>query len=115
MVMEFAAKGTIADWLRDYGSFSERITWFTFKEVLEALNFMHSKSIPHRDIRLENILVTSKLRPKLSDFSYAVECDKNTLSHTFCSSLPYFSPKIFQRKPCNPVICDVWSLGVRLG
>ncbi len=31
MVMEFAAKGTIADWFRDYGSFSERMTWFMFK------------------------------------------------------------------------------------
>ncbi len=66
MVMEFAAEGTIADWLRDYGSFNERMTQFMFKEVLEALNFMHSKSIAHRDIKFENILVTSKLRLKLS-------------------------------------------------
>jgi tRNA A-37 threonylcarbamoyl transferase component Bud32 len=114
MVMELAAKGTIADWLREFGSFSEGMAWAMFREVLEALNFMHSKSIAHRDIKLENILLTSKLRPKLSDFSYVVECDKNTLSHTFCGSLPYFSPEILQRKPYNPLISDVWSLGVCL-
>jgi tRNA A-37 threonylcarbamoyl transferase component Bud32 len=114
MVMELASKGTIANWLRDFGSFSEDMAWAMFREVLEALNFMHSKSIAHRDIKLENILLTSKFRPKLSDFSYAVECDKNTLSDTFCGSLPYFSPEILQRKPYNPLISDVWSLGVCL-
>jgi serine/threonine protein kinase len=113
--MELAAKGTIADWLRDSGSFSEGMAWAMFKEVLEALHYIHSLHIAHRDIKLENILLTSKFHPKLSDFSYAIIFEgKSKLSETFCGSLPYFSPEILQRKPYNPLISDVWSLGVCL-
>jgi serine/threonine protein kinase len=113
--MELAAKGTIADWLRDKGSFSEGMAWAMFKEVLEALHYIHSLLIAHRDIKLENILLTSKFHPKLSDFSYAIIFEgKSKLSETFCGSLPYFSPEILQRKPYNPLISDVWSLGVCL-
>jgi serine/threonine protein kinase len=115
IVMELAAKGTIADWLRDRGSLSENTAWAMFKEVLEALHYMHSLHIAHRDIKLENILLTAKFHPKLSDFSYAIIFEgKSKLSDTFCGSLPYFSPEILQRKPYNPLICDVWSLGVCL-
>jgi serine kinase len=113
IIMEFAANGTIADWLRDKGSFSEETAWEMCTRILESLHYLHSMGIAHRDLKLENILITEKRYPKLSDFSYAIIVDeKNLLSQTFCGSLPYFSPEIMQRKPYNPLISDVWSLGV---
>ena len=105
--------GTVTDWLKDKGAFSEPTAWEMCRRILEALHYMHSNRIAHRDLKLENILITDKWYPKLSDFSYSVVVDQNEInSTTFCGSLPYFPPEIMQRKPHNPLISDVWSLGV---
>jgi len=69
MIMEFALNGTVADWLRDKGSFSEVTAWEMFKRILDAIHYMHSLQIAHRDLKLENILITETLNPKISDFS----------------------------------------------
>ncbi|XP_054157817.1 testis-specific serine/threonine-protein kinase 3-like [Oppia nitens] len=113
MIMEFAPNGTLADWLKNKGSFSELTAHQMFVQILDAIHHMHSQHIAHRDLKLENILLTQKLNPKISDFSYAVEVpNKDFKSTTFCGSLPYFSPELLQKFPHNPLISDIWSLGV---
>lgn len=113
MIMEYCANGSITDWLRDKGAFSESTAWELDIRIIDGLNHMHSMSMAHRDLKLENILLTDKMHPKISDFSYSVIVDeKETQSTTFCGSLPYFAPEILQRKPHNPLPSDVWALGV---
>ncbi|XP_054159963.1 testis-specific serine/threonine-protein kinase 4-like [Oppia nitens] len=113
MIMEFCSYGTVTIWLRDNGALPEPVVWEFITRILEGLDYMHSLKIAHRDLKLENILINQRLYPKLSDFSFSMIIDEKEMqSTTFCGSLPYFSPEILQRKPYNPFISDVWSLGV---
>lgn len=86
-----------------------------FREYFSGLQYMHSELIAHRDIKLENILVTAQNVPKLADFSFSIEFTKNSpLCTSYCGSVPYFAPELLQRKPYNPFKSDIWALGVCL-
>jgi serine/threonine protein kinase len=54
-----------------YKEFNESIIRFIIFESLKALNYLHNKHIVHRDIKSDNIMLTSKGEIKLGDFGYA--------------------------------------------
>ena len=113
IVMEFASKGTLTDWIKQNGAMTERVAQVVFPQILNGVDALHSINIAHRDLKLENILMTKSSNPKITDFSYAIDVDPNKpLSAQYCGSLPYFSPEILQRQPHNPLLSDIWSIGV---
>lgn len=86
-----------------------------FREYFSGLHYMHNESIAHRDLKLENILVTAQNIPKLADFSFSIEFTKNSsLCTNYCGSVPYFAPELLQRKSYNPFKSDIWAIGVCL-
>lgn len=118
--MEYASKGTIADYLKKNGPLDEPFSCQWFTQVSEALNYMHSElGICHRDIKVDNILLDEKYIAKLTDFGFAKEGrDPETrevkMSKTFCGTEPYYSPQIIQKHEYNPFLADVWAMGVVL-
>lgn len=76
-----------------------------------AMNYVHDKKILHRDLKTQNIFLTSKGDIKIGDFGIA-----RVLQHTYdCANTaigtPYYlSPEICQEKPYNQK-SDIWSLG----
>lgn len=84
--------------------------------MVSAVEYLHSKDIAHRDLKCENILLTSKDNIKIGDFGFARLCrDAQTgtrvLSNTFCGSAAYAAPEVLQGVSYNPKMYDVWSLG----
>ena len=113
IAMEFASNGTLTDFLKQNGALSEMAAQNWFPKILDAIVYLHGIRVAHRDIKLENILLTKKYKPKVSDFSYAIEVKADSpLSTQFCGTVPYFPPEILQRKPHNPLMADIWSLGI---
>ena len=88
---------------------SQIITWFV--QMALAMNYVHDKKILHRDLKTQNIFLTSKGDIKIGDFGIA-----RVLQHTYdCANTaigtPYYlSPEICQEKPYNQK-SDIWSLG----
>lgn len=72
IVMQYCSRGTIADLLqKNQGPFNESVTRYLFAPTVEALVYLHSLDIAHRDIKIENILLDQDYVPKLTDFSYS--------------------------------------------
>ncbi len=84
-----------------------------FVKICRAVEFMHSKNLVHRDIKPENILMSEDLEPKLCDFGWSIELNKNESRQTFCGTYEYMAPEIFETQNYNSAV-DVWSLGVLL-
>lgn len=83
---------------------------------------MHSLSIAHRDIKMENILLlrhpSNKLTILLTDFGLSrvisMDNDRPNLSRTCCGTPAYMAPEILENKPFNAFQADVWACGISL-
>lgn len=109
------AIGVLLELIRDEGAQPEpRAKWY-FRQLLSALEYLHSVEIAHRDLKCENILLFPNNILKLSDFGFARKCcndDGNRiLSETFCGSAAYAAPEVLSSTPYNPKMYDIWSLG----
>ena len=78
----------------------EAVAGVIIRQVLEALNYLHSQGIVHRDIKPDNLLITSVengARVVLTDFGSAIMCkplegDKARRMETLTGTLEYVAP-----------------------
>ena len=85
-----------------------------FKQIFEAMNYLHKNHMAHRDIKLENILMTKEYFIKIIDFGFGMYNPENKLQNFFCGTPNYMAPEIAYKKPYVGQKADLWSLGVLL-
>lgn len=69
-----------------------------FKQIIEGINYMHSKNVCHRDIKLENILIDKSLNLKIIDFGFALCSPPERKIDIFCGTPSYMAPEIVLKK-----------------
>ena len=85
-----------------------------FKQVAEGIDYMHSKNVTHRDIKLENLLLEDKTKNiKIIDFGFAISCKDRKLT-SFCGTPSYMAPEIISKKDYLGPPVDIWTLGILL-
>lgn len=116
--MQYAENGDLLEFLRRVGSIPEQQSKLWFRQMASGLQYLHKMNIAHRDLKCENILLSSKFDVKLADFGFARYCinqdGRRVLSQTYCGSAAYAAPEVVAGIPYNPKLADVWSLGVIL-
>lgn len=95
-VTEFAQKGDLYKMLNKSTFFNESQIFLILKDILSALDYIHSKKILHRDIKLDNILITNEYQIKICDFGVSCKLDSyemNCLKEK-CGTPAYLAPEI---------------------
>jgi len=106
--------GDLHSYLEGKESLSESEARSIFKQILDAVSYLHSTGYAHRDLKLENILLESQKKGvKLGDFGCCVKKLPEKISQK-CGSPHYASPEMIEAHPYDPEKVDVWSLGVIL-
>jgi fused len=84
------------------------------QQLVRALHYIHSNRITHRDMKPQNILMTSDGVIKLCDFGFARHMSYKTEVLTSLKGTPlYMAPEVVKEEPYNHT-ADLWSLGVIL-
>eukprot|EP00928_Gymnodinium_smaydae_P068630 TRINITY_DN5180_c1_g1_i1.p1 TRINITY_DN5180_c1_g1~~TRINITY_DN5180_c1_g1_i1.p1 ORF type:complete len:540 (-),score=115.84 TRINITY_DN5180_c1_g1_i1:96-1715(-) len=112
LVMECLDGGELFDRVSERKRFSEEDAASATKQMLLAVNYIHSYGIVHRDLKLENFLYESKESDflKLIDFGFSKIWEKNTKMELSCGTLSYVAPEVLSKNYTSQ--CDLWSLGV---
>eukprot|EP01006_Ploeotia_vitrea_P008574 TRINITY_DN20602_c0_g1_i1.p1 TRINITY_DN20602_c0_g1~~TRINITY_DN20602_c0_g1_i1.p1 ORF type:complete len:413 (+),score=26.14 TRINITY_DN20602_c0_g1_i1:89-1240(+) len=108
ILMEYMDLGTVQGIVDAIGFIPEDITSAITKQNLQGLDWLHSMSVLHRDIKPTNLLVHSKGYVKISDFG--VSCAK-PVAMTMVGSISYMSPERVKADPYG-ASSDIWSIGV---
>ena len=83
-----------------------------FKQIFDAMNYLHKNHMAHRDIKLENILMTRDYEIKIIDFGFGMYNPENKLQSFYCGTPNYMPPEIAFKKPYVGQKADLWSLGI---
>ena len=86
-------------------------------QLLSGVKYLHDLGIAHRDLKLDNIMMTSSdclhATPKLIDFGLSKVFTPHETSTDPFGTLAYCAPEVILQKPHRKNL-DVWSLGVLL-
>ena len=115
-VMEYCPQGEIFTLVQKrYLSLDDNLC--LFKQLIRGVSYLHAHGIAHRDIKLENLLMTDEGHLKITDFGVSEvfcgehpglrsaqgECGKDMkecrpCAPGICGSLPYIAPEVFDKK-----------------
>lgn len=84
---------------------------FMTLQLCKGLEYMHEKRIVHRDLKLQNILVTKNGILKIADFGLARTLTIRTILHSEVVTLWYRSPELLENHQDYDCYIDIWSLG----
>ncbi|XP_029991369.1 caM kinase-like vesicle-associated protein [Sphaeramia orbicularis] len=110
--LELATGREVFDWILDQGYYSERDTSNVMRQVLEAVAYLHSLKIVHRNLKLENLVYFNRLKHSkivISDFQLAKL--ENGLIKDPCGTPEYLAPEVVGRQRYGRPV-DCWAIGV---
>ncbi len=115
IVMEYVDGQTLSDRIRRHGRLPPSEAVAIFQAVAEAIHYIHSHGIIHRDIKSSNVKINSEGQVKLLDFGIAKSQSTPNLTVTgnVVGTLQYLSPEQLKGERAD-ARSDIWALGVLL-
>lgn len=115
IILEFITGGELFDKIVHHGRLSEAESRRYFQQLIDGVDYCHSKGVYHRDLKPENLLLDSLGNLKISDFGLSALPEPGIkLLRTTCGTPNYVAPEVLGHKGYDGAAADVWSCGVIL-
>ncbi|KAL1841183.1 hypothetical protein VTJ49DRAFT_7352 [Mycothermus thermophilus] len=88
-----------------------------FLQILSGVTYLHSMGLAHRDLKLDNVVVSEHGIMKIIDFGsahvYKYPFESGiVLASGIVGSDPYLAPEVYDEKKYDPTAVDIWSLAI---
>ncbi|SGY79297.1 BQ5605_C008g05098 [Microbotryum silenes-dioicae] len=87
-----------------------------FKQIVSGVDYLHQMGLAHRDLKLDNCVMTGNNTVKIIDFGTAVVFhypgQKPVKAGGVVGSDPYLAPEVISKKEYDPRLTDVWSVAI---
>ncbi|XP_021167777.2 ribosomal protein S6 kinase-related protein isoform X2 [Fundulus heteroclitus] len=113
IMCDYCSTGDLYTYWQMIGQFSEETVRMFAAELGCALGFLHDFGIIHRDVKMENILLTDNGHLRLADFGLSRRLERGGRAFTICGTIQYMAPEVLSGGPYNHA-ADWWSLGILL-
>ncbi|CAF1112794.1 unnamed protein product [Adineta steineri] len=121
LILELCEGGELGGYIKTNGPLPEETIKQIMRKSINALHYLHTKHVAHRDLKLENILlkktptsITDIFDIRITDFGLSSKkCITSTesLFHDHCGTPLYMAPEILENKNYS-ALCDVWAMGI---
>ena len=113
-IMEYCENGELFNYIVEKQKLNEKEASYFYYQLINGLEYIHSKNIVHRDLKPENLLLGKGNILKIIDFGLSNFFDGKNLLSTPCGSPCYASPEMVSGNDYNGFFIDVWSTGIIL-
>jgi len=113
LVMELVEGKELFDKIVEKGQYSEKDASNIVRQIVSAVEYLHSNGIAHRDLKPENLLSAGDDDTeviKIADFGFSKKFDEEKLM-TSCGSPGYVAPEVLTCESYDKAV-DMWSVGV---
>ncbi|KAI4890912.1 hypothetical protein NFI96_026063 [Prochilodus magdalenae] len=114
LIMQLVSGGELFDRIVEKGFYTEKDASTLIRQVLDAVNYLHSMGIVHRDLKPENLLYFNNQdgsKIMISDFGLSKMEGTGDVMSTACGTPGYVAPEVLAQKPYSKAV-DCWSIGV---
>jgi len=95
-VMEVCGAGDLLTYVRKRRKLKEDQAKYIFKQLIEGIRYVNYKGILHRDIKLDNILLTSEGEIRICDFGVSKLVREGEIMTEQCGTPAYIAPEVFE-------------------
>ena len=114
LIMEYCENGELFNHIVDLQRLSDEEASYFFYQLINGLEYIHSKGVVHRDLKPENLLLGKGNILKIIDFGLSNFYNGFNLLETPCGSPCYASPEMVSGNKYNGFKIDIWSTGIIL-
>ena len=114
IVMEYCKLGELFDYIVEKKKLEEEEASVLFYQLINGVEYIHSKGIAHRDLKPENLLLTEDKVLKIIDFGLSHEFNEEEFLKTKCGSPSYAAPEILAKPKYDGFKIDIWCCGIIL-
>ncbi|KAM4676390.1 death-associated protein kinase 2 isoform 3-T3 [Discoglossus pictus] len=115
LILELVSGGELFDFLAQKESLSEEEATRFIKQILEGVNYLHTRKFAHFDLKPENIMLLDKTTSvphiKLIDFGLAHKIEDGVEFKNIFGTPEFVAPEIVNYEPLGLAV-DMWSIGV---
>ena len=112
--MEFAKGGELTQYLNSTKDIPEEKIKSIFKQIYDAVKYIHNKNIIHRDLKTNNIVFLDEEKTHVAIIDFGISSTFSGGDVLKAGTLKYLPPEAFEDKERNSIKIDMWALGVIL-
>ena len=113
-VMEYAKGGELTQYINTTKDIPEEKIKSIFKQIYDAVKYIHNKNIIHRDLKTNNIVFLDEEKTRVAIIDFGISSTFSGGDVLKAGTLKYLPPEAFEGNEKNSIKIDMWALGIIL-